>query len=177
MQGSGEASLDFTLPVRTRAVVLRADPQAREAVAHAWIEPVQVVPPAERPPGVALIATRYGGVEVFGLDEQAYIEPAGVWVRPGSATTLVLQSADGRPVAYRIGVSPGPIANVCGLEAGGWREDLRLQPHEWREVIVPPEPGRRSTRLQARAERWFRPSDVDPTSGDERRLGCRLVLR
>ena len=169
--------VEFSLPVAVRALVVRGDAAARQVVRDVWIEPLEVDRRRGGLEGLAITGARYGSTGVFALDDRAYVEPAGIWVRPGEPATLVLHAAGGPAASFTLIVRGGPIENACTIDAGHWRERMALEGGESRRVAVPVAPDGRPTRLLVTAERWFRPSEVDAASGDERRLGCRVEFR
>jgi hypothetical protein len=137
-----------------------------------WAEPLGIAGRGQKQPGLAVIGARYGDTEVYGLDESAYVEAGGVWTRPGERTEFVVV-APGRPGGLRLATAGGPIENTCVVERDGWHVRVALPAGERHEVRVPGD-GRSSVRIAVTAERGFRPSEVDPNSGDARRLGCRI---
>jgi hypothetical protein len=100
------------------------------------------------------------------------VETGGVWTRPVERAEFVMVAPE-RPGSLRLGLSGGPVDNACVIERDGWRERVALPAGERREVQIPGD-GRRPGRIVVTAERGFRPSEVDPASGDNRRLGCRI---
>lgn len=137
-----------------------------------WAEPVALADRASAVPGLAVIGARYREAAVYGLDERAYVETGGVWTRPGERASFVMVAPD-RPSGLRLVLSGGPVENACVVEQDGWRERVALAPGE-RPVVRLPGDGRRPRRVTVTAERGFRPSEADPASTDNRRLGCRI---
>jgi hypothetical protein len=170
---AGAASLEFDLPVAARAIAVTADEAAQARVRSAWLVPRGL---ASRPwPGGAraMAGTRLGGATVFALDDRAFVEPGGVWVRPGGPVRFVVgRHVPGRGLTARIG--GGPIANTCVVVAGAWRRAVTLAPGETQDVAIPLAPQATAAEVSVEATRWFRPSEVDPQSRDGRALGCRL---
>jgi hypothetical protein len=121
----------------------------------------------------AIAGTRLGGATVFALDDRAFVEPGGVWVRPGGPARFVVgPHAPGRVLRARVG--GGPIANTCLVAACVWRRAVTLAAGETQDVAIPLASQTAAAEVTVEAGHWFRPSDLDPQSQDGRALGCRL---
>jgi hypothetical protein len=162
----------LALPVDVRALVVRGAVEPRTPGVHLWAEPVEVASRDARIPGLAVIGARYGDVAIYGLDDGAYVEAGGVWTQPGRRAEFVMAALE-RPGSLRLVLAGGPVDNTCVVERDGWQERVVLPAGERREVRVPGD-GRAPGRVTVTAERGFRPSEADPQSVDNRRLGCRI---
>jgi len=161
------------LPVAVRGMVARAEGAAAPAALRLW--PERLAGPGERPSaGLAQAGARYGDVTVFLVGDGAFVEPGGLWVRPGRAATLVVGRDGGGAVRLRL--RNAPVENRVRIEVGRWRETWTLAPEEEREILVPAPTGARRPVVSIAAERGFRPSEVDPASEDHRGLGCRVEV-
>jgi hypothetical protein len=119
---------------------------------------------------------RLGATRVFVIDEGAYVEPGGLWLRPGRTAELVV-APDARASAVGLFLRNAPVENRVEVQAGAWRLALELPPRGEREVTVPSPPGGRVVTVRMRADSGFRPAEVDTASRDERRLACWVEVR
>jgi hypothetical protein len=169
------AGVDFDLPIRARALVLRTDAAEHATRVRAWAEPLTFDGPEVSVPGRAATAARYGRIAVFGLEGESYVESGGVWTRSTVPADLVVSGPPGEP-RIEVSLSGGPLENVCRVEASGRRDDVALAPGESRDLTLPvPADGR--LQLRVTASRDFSPADVEPGNADQRHLGCRIEFR
>jgi hypothetical protein len=166
--------LDF--PVDVRAIVIRGDEQARRTIRGMTIEPLSIVPPAQRlTSDYARRAVRYGTSTVFFLDDRSFPEPEAFWTGGKRRSTIVLQPHD--PSAHTtLLVRNAPVDNRVTMESGSWRGDLQLAPGEERRITVPIEQPRNAALLTLTTAGGFRPSAVDPKSRDDRFLGVWIKI-
>jgi hypothetical protein len=75
----------------------------------------------------------------------------------------------------RVFLRNGATPNHVVLSSRGWRADLALSPGEERLVEVPIASD--AVPLDVTADNGFRPSDVDPSTSDDRYLGVWLEMR
>ena len=168
-----EVSQDILLPVPARAIAVTADERARETVRAAWLVPRDVNMAAARGPGRAVAGARYPTATAFSLDDRSFVEPGGIWVRPGAPAAFVaVPHQAGR--LLRLQLAGGQIANTCTIVAGNWRSDVSLAAGASQVVLVPVPPRAPVVAFSVAARTYFRPADVDPQSQDTRALGCRL---
>jgi hypothetical protein len=166
--------LDF--PVAVRAIVVRGDEQARRSVRGLAIEPLSIVPPgAQLTSGYARRAVRYGRVIAFFMDERSFPEPEAFWIGGERTASVVLQPDVPGPVASLL-VRNAPVDNVVTIQAGRWRQELRLGPGEERTIQAPLDTTRGATLLTITTSAGFRPSAVDAKSRDGRFLGVWLKI-
>ena len=163
------ATLHF--PVDVRAIVIRGDEQARRAVRSLTIEPIAIVPPAERlTSDYAKRGVRYPTAVVFFLDDRRFPEPEAFWAG-GARRSSVVIDPDTPGTAVTLLVRNGPVNNRVVLESGRWHEELQLGAGEERRVAVPIYQRRGAALLTMTTTAGFRPSAVDPKSRDDRFLG------
>ena len=165
------APIVIDLPVNVRALSIRGDDEARRVIRGVTVEPMALVPGAERlSDRLARRAVRYQDVAVFFLDDSAFPEPEGLWIGGAREAQIVVQADTARD-AVRLHLRNAPIDNRIVLTSGGWREELALAANEERRLEVPLVPGRTAALLTVSSAAGFRPTDVDPASRDVRFLG------
>ena len=158
-------------PVDVRAIVIRGDEQARRAMRDMTLEPVSIVPPAQRlAPDYARRAVFYPRGIVFFLDDRSFPEPDAFWTGGARQSAVVIQSG-GPPGEITLSVRNGPVENRVVMESGDWRLEMQLAPDEGRQVTVPVRDGQGVALLRVTTSSGFRPSAVDPKSRDDRFLG------
>ena len=142
------------------------------------IVPEHVVPRSARPdPPNIWFAERIGdeaGRYVFHLDDHSWVEPGGFWVRGGRAASILV-SPDGASVLFvtiQNGAEPGPVT----VEFAGRRERVTLDGWAERRFRIPLGGDEGLVPITITAANGFRPIIVDPTSRDERWLGCFVRL-
>jgi hypothetical protein len=168
--------IDVDFPVDVRALIVRGDEDARRSIRSLVVEPVSLVPVSSRLTNtVARQAIRYASSSVFFLDEFGYAEPEGFWTMGGRRAMVVMQ-ADRPLPSLPVIVRNGAEENRVTLESGGWREALTLAAGEERQLHIPLAPGRSVALVAITTSSGFRPSAVDPSSGDNRFLGIRLMI-
>jgi hypothetical protein len=165
------APIEIEFPVDVRALIVRADEDARRAIRRVIVEPLSIVPASARlTDEFARRAVRYEGASVFFLDDRSFAEPEGFWVGGSRQSSFVVQP-DGPGAPVDLYLRNAPVDNRVTLESGQWREELTLAPGEERLVRVPLGPGGRAAVVTATATSGFRPSASVPHSRDERFLG------
>jgi hypothetical protein len=168
--------IDVDFPVDVRALIVRGDEEARRSVRSLTVEALMLVPAADRLTNiVARRAIKFATSSVFFMDESGYPEPEGFWTAGGQRATVVLQ-ADRPAASFLVIVRNGAVENRATLESGGWREVLTLAPGEERQFQIPLVPGRSAALVAITSSAGFRPSEVDPSSRDNRFLGIRILV-
>jgi hypothetical protein len=170
------APIEIDLPVDVRALVVRGDEEARRSVGSIVVEPLSLVPLAQRLTSIlARRAVKYPSAAVFFLDEGSFPEPDAFWVGGSRQGSFVIQPD--RPTGV-IGIAArnAPVANRVIVESGQWREALTLAPGEERRIDIPVAPGQRAALVTAISESGFRPSETVPDSQDQRFLGVWLQV-
>jgi hypothetical protein len=161
--------LDF--PVDVRAIVVRGDEDARRAVRGLIVEPIEIVLPSRRVTReFARHAVQYPAATVFFLDDRSFPEAEAFWVAGAGSASIVLQPAAPRAAATLF-LRNAPAANRVSIEARSWRDEFQLEAGEERRVQVPLDSERGATLIRLASSGGFRPSEVNPTSRDDRFLG------
>lgn len=161
----------MNFPVDVRAILVRTDEDARRNVLGMTLEPLRIVPPSERlTSDYARRAVHYPGAIVYFMDDRSFPEPEAFWVGGAREASVVIQPDETRPTAG-LQLRNGAADNTVLVQAGGWRDALRLGPGEERRIDIPLDQARGATLLRFTTSAGFRPSEVDPGSRDDRFLG------
>ena len=164
------------LPVPVVELILRAASPADAAVSSASVQPVSLPDRVVVRTPRARQALRTGDRLAFLLNEGAFFETAGFWLRPARPASVAFASRE--PTAgYRVGIRNAPVANTVHVRVDAWRQTLQLTPGEERSVEIPSRPGAPITVVEFLAEKGFQPALVDPATDDRRWLGCWIELR
>jgi hypothetical protein len=164
--------IDVDFPVDVRALVVRADEDARRAIGRVLVEPLSIVGPGARlTDAVARRAVKYATASVFFLDEQSFAEPDGFWLGGSRESSFVVQP-DRPSGSVTLLVRNAPVDNRVTLVSGQWREELSLAPNEERHIQMPLGPGQTAALVTATVTSGFRPSQSVPDSRDQRFLGA-----
>lgn len=170
------AVVPFELPVSLgRLTVDVGDAQVASGVVRVDIAPTRLVARSERVPdrvrAFESIGDEPDGFIVY-LDQNAFPEGGVFWTRGTESTTILLAPA---------GASRARLTLHLGPEQGGVRVSIageeRIVPvaaDEISVVEVDLPGGMRLVPVSIESPVWFRPADVDPASGDMRRLGCQV---
>jgi hypothetical protein len=158
------------LPAGARLLTIAGDAEARASIGRLTLRVERLGGPAQWE-GLARDAARYGSILSHFVDDGAFVEPAGFWVRGGRAARVILDDQSEGPGPVPLLVRNGPVPNRAHVRSGAWQVDLDLAPEEARTVHVP-RPGRAGTMaVTVRSEEGFRPAEHAPGSRDTRRLG------
>ena len=170
----GQVTQVLDLPVDVRSISIRGQASPPRSFADIWLEPVSLRAARPGMSGHATSARRYGDALVYGIGENIYLEPPGMWAAAEADAELVIQSPEGAAVQKML-VRAGPVRTTIRLAAGSWQQALDLEPGETRDVEIPVVPG--GTLLRVHADQGFRPADIDPRSTDSRYLGVWMEIR
>jgi hypothetical protein len=179
----GAAAIQFereiSLPVDVHSLALYGEGTAREALSHAVLQPLWLPRRTERMTSArALRAREYEHGVVYFLDDQAYMEPTGFWVRGGRQAQVVLaRLPDPSGSVFRLFLRNGPIENRIHLQMGAWSDTITLAAGEEQIIALPAPPEVSAVLVGLRPEDGFQPAAVDPTSADQRWLGCWVEVR
>jgi hypothetical protein len=166
----GATGLVVRLPAMAHSITITGDDAARAAIRRLTLRPRRLTGDETAAP-LALRAVRYGGVVVFALDDNHYVEPGAIWVR-GERTTRVIVHPDGAAPVLRL--QGGAVANTVTLSARGWEAVVPLGADERREVVLPATALAPAV-LSIASASGFRPSDHAAGSSDGRWLGVYLT--
>lgn len=163
---------EFRLPVPVNAVTLVGDGRLRSTMPRVTLQPASVVPGTSSEKRAAR-AERYGDIVIYGFDEHAYLEGNGVWLDGGVSVPLAISGAAGEtavPVLFR----NGPVANRVTIRSAQRTETFDFKAGEERVLRLEVDLMRGGAVVDVKADRGFRPAEVDPASRDQRYLGIWL---
>ena len=169
-----DAGLKVTLPVDIPALAVRAEEAGRDQLDAIVLRPIALAPDS-RSRGLARRAVRYGEVNAFFMDDNAYPEPGGFWVA-GARDASIVMALDHPRAVLVLTLKNGAAPNSVRLECGAWRAQVALGSDEERRVEVPLEPAEAFARVRIWSAATFRPSAVDRNSHDTRLLGVFVRL-
>jgi hypothetical protein len=168
------------LPVGARYVQIDGDRRLEQAASSLVVAIERLL--VGRGDGLARAAVRFGEVTAWFVDENAFVEPGGFWVR-GAATTTITISCDARNAPLLV-LRNGAAANRVSVSvrrvpepgaAASWT--LALAPAETRELSLPMVGPASDLEIALTSQSGFKPVDVDPASRDTRTLGVWASLR
>jgi hypothetical protein len=154
------------LPAGAQALVIEPDEQLAGHEGRIVVVPLQVERNAGPP---ARLSKRFGDADIFLLDNGAFAETTGFWIRGAATAAFVVAPDDGRaPIPVRL--RNGGAVNAIEVWTPLGTETFSMEPFEERTVPLPaPGPGR-ALDVRIGSAGGFRPSDVS-ASGDRRLLG------
>jgi hypothetical protein len=168
--------LAFELPLAVPGVTVQlTEVRTAQQAVRVEIVPDTLVPASRR------LAGEVRGVEPIAgppnaymdyLDDHSYPEGGVFWTRGTDRATVAVAPAGAHEIVLTLHV--GPNAGTVHLSIGDERRDLQLRAEETRDLSIAPPPGARYVVIAAQAPADFRPSDVDPSSSDTRRLGVQI---
>jgi hypothetical protein len=167
-QTSGLTPLHVTLPAAVHSLVIRGDAAAWLRISRLTLRPNALAAGADSAREVIIRGARYRDARAFFLDDDIYMETAGLWTR-GDSTARFLLVPDRASETVAVDVQAGPTAVSLDWTVGAWRMPLDVKAGERRRIQVPT-----GDVITVRTVGAFRPVDHDPGSEDRRRLGVRL---
>ena len=166
----------FDLPVASRRLSLEIrDAGIGRAVRHVDFVPIALVAPDLRehvPARFIEAAGGRGGAFIVYTDEHAYPEGGVFWTRGLEQTTVLV--APGGASRIVMTLFTGPLTGSVTLIVAGTVHNVSVEAGQTRQLVVDVPPAHRLVPIVIRSSSTFRPSEVDPRSGDVRRLGCQV---
>jgi hypothetical protein len=163
----------FRLPLDAEFVAFRATPQIESAISSLRLTPVRVVDAASRLRTGAIVSTAsFGSMRAFFHDTDAYVEPAGFWVKGQARLRVTLMKPEAATDPFMLNLHSGARANRVTLATPHWSARLDLVPNVTRTIVVPSGAHDRLMPLEIRTSTGFVPAEIEPGSRDRRRLGC-----
>jgi hypothetical protein len=165
----------FQLPFGDRRLTVTAAHSAGRHAVRAELRPDALVPVAEREPAPARTIEsipEHPGAYLAYLNEHAYPEGGVFWTR-GTGEASVLVAPGGR---RRIALTlfAGPSGAECTVILSDARQTVKMTPGETSTLSFEVPPNQRLVPLTVEASEFFRPSEADPASTDNRGLGCQV---
>lgn len=169
--GAGEFSFPFLVPARIGALVIDTDPAMRSSLA------VTVgVETAVKDSGVPIrAAVQYPSAGVMFLDDMAFLEQDGFWVRGREAAQFLVVPANGG-ATIRMLVRNGASPNQVSVEAGTYQRLLVMTPGQEQELEIPAGSGD-GVNIRVASGDGFVPAEKNPGSGDRRFLGVWIQIK
>ncbi len=116
-----------------------------------------------------------GGDRLHGLDDEAYLDPSGFWVKKSARAGFAVESPEPQSSPFFVRLANGGVENRVVVTTPIATERFPLLPWEEKALEVGGEGAVR--RFTVESEAGFRPSELDPSSRDDRALGVRLEAR
>jgi hypothetical protein len=164
-------TLSFALPAGATRLAFEPDPTLLASASAVELIPDDTARPGlfgRSPRPLAAGSVSFGEIDLFVLDDFAYLEEGGLWTHGRASVAVVVSVSDGRSSAT-IAMSNGPVANAVSIRQGDRTRPVPLAPSERRSVAIPL--GANGTAdLRVESPSGFRPSEVGE-SQDRRLLG------
>ena len=171
--GAGDFTFPFLVPARIGSLVIDSDAAVRPSLR------VELgVEGAVKDAGLPIrAAVQYPAGGVLFLDDMAYPEAEGFWVRGRESAQFVVFPVPGAPVTMtiRILIRNGASVNQVSVESGTFQRVLVLSPGQEQELEIPA-PGE-GVSLRVASGDSFVPAQRDPSSTDLRVLGVWVQIR
>jgi hypothetical protein len=103
------------------------------------------------------------GRRLHGLDDEAYLDPKGFWVKRGSRAALALEPGG------ELELTNGGADNTVLIGSSSGVQRFELAP--WARVTFSVPRGNGAALVTVESEGGFQPSELDPASADHRQLG------
>lgn len=170
----GRSSFDLDIPVGVESFRITGDEASRRPVRAIHLQRLESRPAiAGLAEDCASPSGLYGDLTIYGVAGGAFFEPEGIWTRGTLEAELVVAGAPGR-MPTTIWIGAGAVETTIAVSAGSYADRSTYQAGERRLVELPTRPGKPLV-LRVRAEKGFRPSDLEPGNADRRQLGARIA--
>ena len=168
----------FELPVATGRLTVRVPDTTALAVARVEVAPVAVVPSSDRDDQrrirtIEAIANRPGGYLVY-VDPFTYPEGGVFWTRDTERATVLVAPAGAARMILTLHL--GPMSGEVLLSIAGKETRVHVNANDTTVVEVDVPRDLRFVPVTIQSPGRFRPSDVDPSATDTRRLGCQVRI-
>lgn len=172
------AIVAFELPVDVRRVSVEvADATVAAGVNRIEVTPVAIVPAAEREAvpvrAIESIDGRPGAYIVY-VDEHAYPEGGVFWTRDTERATVLVAPAGAPRMIVTLHL--GPMSGDVLVSVAGKETRVQVNANDTTVVDVEVPRDLRLVPVTIQSFGRFRPSDVDPSATDTRRLGCQVRI-
>jgi hypothetical protein len=165
----GALPLGLRLPAGASSLRIVADAEARRTTGAIELGVVERFAPRAHPAGAYGRTRLPGSADTWFLDGNAFVEPAGFWVRGEAETAFVI---DGKGRAFEIVLRAGAVPTTATVAVGEAPEaTFELGPGA-SAVIGGGSSG--PVALRVASSSGFRPRDHDPSNPDARWLGVHV---
>jgi hypothetical protein len=179
-QGKGAenpVTVPFQIPVAVRRLTVATSGSLARHAVRVDLQATAIVSPGDREHGAVReleSIPEHPGAFIAYINEHAYAEGGVFWTR-GTGEASVLVAAEG---ARRMSLTlfSGAAATNCTVTVAGEPKSVEMTPGKTSTVSFVVPPGQRVVPLTVRASAFFRPSEVDPASTDNRGLGCQVRI-
>jgi hypothetical protein len=170
--GAGEFAFPFLVPASVGSLVIDADPGMRPSMSVS----VGVDAPIEGSAAPVRAAVQYPAAGVLFLDDMAFVEKDGFWVRGKEAAQFVVVPATNDAATFKLLVRNGASPNQVSIESGTFQKLLIMSPGQEQELEIPLAAGAGATVRVASGD-GFVPAEKNPESADRRLLGVWIQIR
>jgi hypothetical protein len=170
-----ETRIAFSLPVDADVWVAVSDAALARSAVQVGLAADSIVPRHDRPDLSIHAIERAGGrpdAYIVYADGDTYPEGGVFWTR-GTRTATVFV-APGGAATLILTLHVGPAGGTVQLTVDGSDRSVTLPPGQTQEIEVPLRPAARLIPILVRSSGEFRPSEREPGSTDQRRLGCQV---
>jgi hypothetical protein len=115
------------------------------------------------------------GLRLHALDDEVYLDLGGFWIRKASRASFAIEVEARRTREVRIQITNGGAPNRVSVDSALVNESYRLAPWEEREIRLTLQGP--LVAFAIGSESGFRPSELDPSSRDDRELGALVSPR
>jgi hypothetical protein len=170
--------VQFELPVDTGRLTVRVPDTTALAVAKVEVAPVAVVPLSARDDRLRIrtieaIPDRPGGYVVH-VDPFTYPEGSVFWTRDTERATVLVAPAGASRMIVTLHL--GPMSGNVLVSVAGKETAVHVNANDTTVVDVEVPPDLRLVPVTIQSPGRFRPSEVDPSATDTRRLGCQVRI-
>jgi hypothetical protein len=168
----------FTLRTPAPVSIGLTDPAAAGAVQRVEVRPMRLAAGQGHSNETVRVVEAIEGIPlsyVAYTDENAYPEGGVFWTRGTAVSRVLIVPAGGAELHLVLHI--GPNSGRVSMDVDDRHLDVDLTANETRDVAVPLTPGVSRVALTVRAERAFRPAEVESGSDDHRSLGCQVRPR
>ena len=166
----------FALDVDAGYIGFQATPELEHARPTLTVRARTVVDVSRRRRIPQVVATfRTDTTSFYFFDHNVWFEPMGFWTHGGRRTQLLMvprEPPTERVTTAGLDVQCGQTLNAVEVLSDAGRETVSLDTGQSHRFLVPVFEG--ATLIELTTATGFTPSDMDRTSRDTRRLGCRI---
>jgi hypothetical protein len=168
-------TVPFQVPFAVRRLTIAASGSLARHAVKVDLRPTALVPPGERERATVRdfeSIPAHPGAYIAYLNEHAYPEGGVFWTRGTGAASVLVAAGGARRLLLTL--YSGPAAIDCTVTMAGGPQTVRTTPGQTSTLsfVIPQD--ERFIPMSVQASDFFRPSEVDPASTDQRGLGCQV---